>query len=186
MPDKRDLLLAALRRYKTNDVSEKNFIRETITFIEENPNCFERTNVAGHVTGSAWVLSPDGEKALLTHHKKLNRWLQLGGHSDGDPDTWHVALREATEESGIQNCCFVTKDIFDIDIHVIPENPQKGESAHTHYDVRFLLKAPTENFIVSAESNRLKWVTVQELDAMGKAISPAMRRMINKWQHLKR
>lgn len=182
--DKRDLLLTALRSYKTDFESEKAFIQEMIDFIEQNPNCFERTNLKGHVNGSAWVLSPDERKVLLTHHKKLNRWLQLGGHSDGDPNTWNVALREATEESGIQGIEFVMKEIFDIDIHTIPENPKKNEPEHKHYDVRFLLKAPTEDFIVSEESNSLKWVDKQELTTMASKseISAAMIRMMQKWQ----
>ena len=155
-----------------------------IDFIEHNPDCFERTNLEGHVNGSAWVLSPDEQKVLLTHHKKLNRWLQLGGHSDGDPNTWNVALREATEESGIQGIEFVIKEIFDIDIHTIPENPKKNEPEHKHYDVRFLLKAPTEDFIVSEESNSLKWVDKKELATMANKgeISAAMIRMMQKWQ----
>ncbi len=179
----RNLLLKALKTYKTEYETEKKFIHEMIDFIEQNPNCFERTNLAGHVNGSAWVLSPDEKKVLLTHHKKLNRWLQLGGHSDGNPDTWSVALREATEESGIKGIQFVIKEIFDIDIHTIPENIKKTEPEHKHYDVRFLLKAPTEDFIVSDESNSLKWVTAQELSSMAerKEISSAMERMAQKW-----
>ena len=117
----------------------------------------------------------------MTHHKKLNKWLQLGGHSDGDPDTWKVALREATEESGIDNIAFVTRQIFDIDIHTIPENLKKNEPEHKHYDVRFLLKAPTEDFVVSEESNFLKWVD----EAGQNEISPAMQRMMQKWKSRK-
>ncbi len=183
----RNLLLTALKNYQTNFETEKAFIPEIINFIKENPNCFERTNLSGHITGSAWVLSPDEKKVLLTHHKKLNRWLQVGGHSDGEDNTWNVALREATEESGILDIEFVTQEIFDIDIHTIPENPKKSEPEHKHYDVRFLLKALTENFIMSTESNSLKWATFQELSQMAERqeISPSMVRMADKWRRLK-
>lgn len=109
MTDQRDLLLSALRRYTPDDADEKRFLREITDFIKSNPHCFERTNQNGHVNGAAWVLSPDKQKVLLTHHKKLNRWFQPGGHSDGDPDTARVALREATEESGIPGIQFITK-----------------------------------------------------------------------------
>ncbi len=183
----RNLLLRALKTYKTNYESEQGFIQEMIDFIEKNPNCFERSNLSGHVNGSAWVLSPDEKKVLLTHHKKLNRWLQLGGHSDGEDNTWNVALREATEESGISNIQFVMKEIFDIDIHTIPENPKKNEPEHKHYDVRFLLKAPTEEFVMSEESNSLKWVSASELSSMASKgeISLAMVRMMDKWLNRK-
>ena len=120
---------------------------------------------------------------MLTHHKKLNRWLQLGGHSDGDNNTRNVALREATEESGISDISFMIQSIFDVDIHTIPENTTKNEPEHKHYDVRFLLKAPHESFIISEESNALKWVTKHDLLKMkqNKEISFSMMRMMDKW-----
>ena len=177
------LLLSALKKYKTEYKSEQPFVQEMIDFIEQNLDCFERSNLSGHITGSAWLLSPDEKKVLLTHHKKLNRWLQVGGHSDGESNTWNVALREATEESGIQGISFVIQNIFDIDIHTIPENTKKNEPEHKHYDVRFLLKAPTEKFNISEESNALKWVSAQELYTMGerKEISTSMLRMLHKY-----
>lgn len=183
--DKRDLLLNALKAYKTDFDAERPMVQETIDFINQNPNCFERTNLNGHITGGAWLLSPDGKKVLLTHHKKLGIWLQLGGHSDGDPDTWHVAFREATEESGIQGIEFVTRDIFDVNIETIPEYPKKNEPEHKHYDVRFLLKAPTEDFIVSDESDSLKWVDKEELAEMANKgeLTKAMMRLMQKWQN---
>ena len=186
MSDK-TLILTALKKYNTTFKNELPFIQEIINFIENTPNCFDRSNLEGHVTGSAWLLNPDKTKVLLTHHKKLNRWLQFGGHSDGESNTWNVALREATEESGIQNIQFVSSDIFDVDVHTIPENAKKNEPKHKHYDIRFLLKAPTEIFIVSDESNSLKWVTLQELLNMANRseISSSMIRMTEKWLVLK-
>lgn len=184
MTDKTSIL-TALKKYNTSFENEAPFIPEIINFIESTPNCFDRSHLKGHVTGSAWLLNPDGTKVLLTHHKKLNRWLQFGGHSDGESNTWNVALREATEESGIQKIQFVSSDIFDVDIHTIPENPKKNEPEHKHYDIRFLLRAPTEEFTMSDESNSLKWVTFQELSAMAerKEISPSMERMMKKWKN---
>ena len=181
----RQLLLTALKAYQTNDIREQKMLKQMINFVEQNSDCFERSNQAGHITGSAWLLSPDEKKVLLTHHKKLNRWLQVGGHSDGQNNTWDVALREATEESGIQNISFLIHDIFDIDVHAIPENKKKNEPEHLHYDVRFLLKAPTEDFIISEESNDLKWVSAQQLASMD-GISPSLFRMLQKWQQRNR
>ena len=93
----------------------------------------------GHITGSAWVVDPAGSRLLLTHHRKLGKWLQLGGHSDGEPDTLAVALREAREESGLR-VRPISNAVLDIDIHTIPA--LKGEPAHLHYDVRFALRRP--------------------------------------------
>ncbi len=179
----RELLLEVLRKYSTGYSSEKSFIEETIAFVESNEDCFERSNTKGHINGSCFVLSPDSKKTLLTHHKKLNRWLQLGGHADGDSNIWDVSLKEALEESGIQDISLVMEDIFDIDIHTIPANTTKGEGEHLHYDIRFLLRAPTEEFVVSDESHNLKWVNSEELEEMAqkKEIGTSIQRMHDKW-----
>ena len=184
----RNLLLSLLKAYHTDFEDEQKSLQEIIAFVEQYPNCFERSNLKGHITGSAWLLSPDGQKVLLTHHKKLNRWLQPGGHSDGDPDTRHVALREATEESGIFKIDFVMRDIFDVDVHTIPENPKKNEPEHKHYDVRFLLRAGTEDFVVSEESHALKWADKNDLYEMEKAgeINGSITRMAQKYNLAKK
>ncbi|MCP4354206.1 MAG: NUDIX hydrolase [Proteobacteria bacterium] len=179
----RKLLLDALKTYSTNYDSEKAFINEIIGFIEGNEDCFERSNSAGHITGSAFLLSPDGNKVLLTHHKKLSRWLQLGGHSGGDSNTWNVALKEAEEESGIDKISFVLKDVFDIDIQTVPTSVKKDVSEHKHYDVRFLLQASTEDFVISEESNSLEWVTSEDLSQMFQRgeTDISIQRMHEKW-----
>ena len=79
----------------------------------------------------------------------------------------------------------ILSSIFDIDVHAIPENKKKNEPEHLHYDVRFLLKAPTEDFIISEESNDLKWVSAQQLLSMD-GISPSLLRMLQKWQQKNR
>jgi 8-oxo-dGTP pyrophosphatase MutT (NUDIX family) len=137
-------------------------------FVGAHSDCFERSCVPGHVTGSAWVVSHDGGQFLLTHHRKLGRWLQLGGHSDGDPDTAAVALREATEESGIAGLTLaavggvvrehvsLVEGPLDLDAHDIPA--RGDEPAHVHYDVRFLVVAPPDAAVtVSDESLALRW-----------------------------
>ncbi len=130
--------------------------------IETEPRCFERDCYDdGHVTGSAWVVDPGGTRVLLTHHRKLGKWLQLGGHSDGEPDALAVALREAREESGLV-VRPISEAVLDIDIHTIPAS--KGEPAHLHYDVRFALRASSpERMRVSAESIDLAWVEIEDL-----------------------
>ena len=97
-------------------------------------------------------------RLLLTHHRKLNKWLQLGGHCDDNPDVAAGALREAQEESGIQNFTFIVPGIFDLDIHAIP-----GPCAY-HYDVRFLLEAEHANFLISDESHDVAWVPFAEIE----------------------
>ena len=122
------------------------------------------------------------KKSLLNFHKKLNRWLQFGGHSDGCPDTWEVALREAIEETGMKDIDFAMLDIFDIDVHPIPENLKKNEPEHLHYDIRFLLKAKSDEFVISDESNNLKWVNNEDIPHLYEIgeINASMYRMYKK------
>ena len=104
----------------------------------------------------------DRSRALLTHHFKLERWLQLGGHADGDTDILRVALREAREESGVNDIKPVSEAVFDVDVHPIPA--RGTEPRHLHYDVRFLLEAdPTTPLVISSESKDLAWVSFEEI-----------------------
>lgn len=138
-------------------------------FCADEPRAFDRDASTGHVTGSAFVLSPDLRDVLLTHHRKLDRWLQLGGHCDGICDVPYVALKEAYEESGLRRIEPLGHAVFDVDIHEIPEHA--GEGAHLHYDVRFLFRACTRDFVVSDESHALAWVTISDLEAVTDAPS---------------
>jgi 8-oxo-dGTP pyrophosphatase MutT (NUDIX family) len=138
---------------------ELPYLNQFTSFIASNENCFDR-ECKGHITGSAWILNQDGTQALLTHHKKLNKWLQLGGHADGDFDIAAVALKEAQEESGIGRFKFVLPGIFDIDIHPIPS------ACEFHYDIRFLLQvASDDTVIVSDESLALAWVSFDKMES---------------------
>jgi 8-oxo-dGTP pyrophosphatase MutT (NUDIX family) len=123
-------------------------------------------------------VNSSGDRVLLTHHKKLNLWLQLGGHADGECDILAVAKKEVEEESGLQDFIEVTCDIFDLDIHAIPE--RKGIPEHLHYDVRFAFRVTgSESFIVSDESHALAWVEISRVDEFTR--DPSMIRMANKW-----
>ena len=134
-----------------------------LRFYENTPNCFEKDNKKGHFTGSAWVVSPNRDSILMTHHKQLNMWLQLGGHADGKKDLIEVANREAIEESGIDSFRLLNDEIFDLDIHEFPSI--KKNPKHLHYDVRFLLEADPEKnkIIVSSESHDVKWIPIDNI-----------------------
>ncbi|MGJ8634551.1 MAG: NUDIX hydrolase [Luteolibacter sp.] len=134
--------------------------------------------MAGHITGSAWVVSEDGSEVLLTHHRKLGCWLQLGGHADGESDVFAVALKEAEEESGLKSFRAVGEGIFDLDIHPIPA--RKNEPEHLHYDIRYVLRAEgSHDYVVSDESHDLRWVKPEEVKHL--TTEPSMMRMVEKW-----
>ncbi|WP_181109186.1 NUDIX hydrolase [Xanthomonas arboricola] len=168
-----------LADYRARWPNEAELAEQFARLLDDATNPFLRERVEGHFTGSAWVVSADGTRTLLTHHRKLQRWLQLGGHADGDRDLAQVALREAQEESGLSGLRLADATIFDLDRHWIPA---RGEVAgHWHYDVRYVVMAGAdEAFEVSEESLALAWRPVAELLA-DPQLDPSMRRMAEKW-----
>ena len=147
-------------------------------FGQVHPDAFERSCVPGHYTGSAWLVSADGGRVLLTHHRKLDRWLQPGGHADGDADLARVALREAEEETGLTGL-MLEPGIYDLDRHRIPARGTDPE--HWHYDVRFVVRAlGSEQFTVSDESHALAWRPVVDV-AQDASADESVRRMALKW-----
>jgi 8-oxo-dGTP pyrophosphatase MutT (NUDIX family) len=175
---KRQHIIELLNHYNPSDV-EIPIKEEMLAFIQQHEDCFERSLEKGHITGSSWLLNKTEDKALLMHHKKLDKWLSLGGHADGDSDILAVAIKEAQEESGIESIEPVMPTIFDIDIHKIPAYSAIPE--HFHYDVRFLLKVTSdEYFKINSESKELCWIN-KNRDEL-RSCNPSIIRMFNKWQ----
>jgi 8-oxo-dGTP pyrophosphatase MutT (NUDIX family) len=164
MSDPRDPVLALLRAHagKPLDAHESAMAVDMIRFVETHADCAERSLQIGHLTGSAWIVDRDRKRTLLTHHRKLDKWLQLGGHADGELDLLAVAFREAQEESGLTRLRVIDASIFDVDRHLIPA--RKTEPDHWHYDVRFLIEAdPEEPFVISDESHDLAWIEIARM-----------------------
>lgn len=146
--------------------------------VREAGTAYRRERLEGHFTGSAWLVDGSGTRVLLTHHRKLGRWLQLGGHADGDADLARVALREAEEESGLTGLT-LEPGLFDLDRHWIPARPEVP--AHWHYDARYVVRAGEhEAFVVSEESLDLAWREIASL-VDDPAVDPSVRRMAAKW-----
>ena len=144
---------------------------------EYGVRAFDRATATGHVTASAWIVDPERTHAVLLHHRKLDRWLQPGGHVDGDRDVRRSALREAREESGLRSLRAIADEIYDIDVHRIPGRPDEPE--HDHYDVRFALEAdPREPLRGNAESHDVRWIALVDLERY--AIDESVRRLAAK------
>jgi 8-oxo-dGTP pyrophosphatase MutT (NUDIX family) len=168
-------LLDTLAAYRPIFPSEADVVDRICDLVRSHADCFDRRCRPGHITGAAWILSADRRRSLLTHHRKLDRWLQLGGHADGQWQLHEVALREAREESGMNAFDFVPVAgallPFDLDVHVIPARYDgEGrliEDAHEHHDVRFLLIAHAEQRILASdESHDVGWFTPDEVLAL--------------------
>lgn len=171
-------LIQALRRYRDQWQGDADVVAQFEDFAQTHADAFERSNPVAHFTGSAWLVSADGERVLLMHHRKLDRWLQPGGHADGDTDLARVALREAEEETGLAGL-HVDGGIFDVDRHRIPARADEPE--HWHYDLRYVVRASAdESFVVNAESHALAWRPVNEV-AADETLDTSLRRMARKW-----
>jgi 8-oxo-dGTP pyrophosphatase MutT (NUDIX family) len=158
----RQPLLNLLRSYAIHYPAEAATTGQFIAFVTAHENCFDRSLLIGHVTASAWVINQDGASVLLLHHLKLDKWMQPGGHCDGDPNTLNVAQKECFEETGIQTLPATTQ-IFDIDIHEIPQ--RKEIPAHLHFDVRYLMRPLPGSRITASETetNQVIWAPLKEI-----------------------
>jgi 8-oxo-dGTP pyrophosphatase MutT (NUDIX family) len=175
----RDRLASAFERYALRHPEESDTAHEFADFLGSAPAVFERVHAMGHFTGSAWVVSADGRRVLLTHHRKLDLWLQPGGHADGDEDLARVALREAEEETGVTGLHLEDGEIFDLDRHLIPA--RKLDPDHWHYDARYVVRCGAdEHYIVSEESHALAWREIHAV-ANDAGVDGSVRRMARKW-----
>jgi 8-oxo-dGTP pyrophosphatase MutT (NUDIX family) len=173
----RNILLDLLRKHKGFDEIEASMLAETIKFVKSNEDCFKRELAIGHVTGSAWILDKSHSFVLLTHHRKLDKWFQPGGHCDGDNDVLNVALKEAIEETGVVDIQLLSNEIFDVDVHEIPL--RKDIATHFHYDIRFLFEADKSiPLVISEESNDLAWVEISKVAELNN--SESITRMCRK------
>ena len=185
-------LIQSVIQYRSFNPSEEMRTEPFIDFFNRDLNWFDRATEFGHLTASGWVLSPDGQSVVLIHHRKLARWLQPGGHADGDTNLLRVAVREVEEETGLTELeCydatlrkFVPLNIdatelapFDLDAHLIPAT--SDFPAHIHFDYRFLFRSRSIA-LGSGDSGVLavKWFSVPEVERQIDEIG--IRRMANK------
>jgi len=173
----RESLIYALQSYSTPYIEEE-LLKTKFLELLDHPRSFHRDHLPGHITGSAWIVNEDYSKILLVLHARLGRWLQPGGHADGDENVLNVAMREAEEETGLKAIRILSPFVFDIDIHPIPA--RDDFPGHLHYDVRFLLQASEqETLMISDESSDLKWCPLNELATLT-GYAPSIMRMVNK------
>ena len=174
-------LRAALAGHRALDEQESADLRHIVRFVEGAADPFDRRNPEAHLTGSAFVVSEDGARVLLLHHRKLDRWLQPGGHADaGESSGEAVALREAREETGIRGLALHPRAPrpFDVDVHDIPA--RRDEPAHQHLDLRYLVLAPAQAAARPAprEARETRWFTWAELASLD--LDPGLVRGLGK------
>ena len=159
-----------MQRYLARFPSEKARLQPLLDRLVEPTDLFLRSSMSGHVTGSAFVVDARRDSILLVHHGTLDRWLQPGGHVDPDEGPRDGAAREVWEETGLQR--FTPSDWardpslpLDIDPHMIPANPARGERQHYHFDFRYLFIADSTQPLAAQEGEvkALRWSSIDSL-----------------------
>jgi 8-oxo-dGTP pyrophosphatase MutT (NUDIX family) len=172
-------LLDELRRYQPADAIEEGHHRSLMSHLVHAKSPLGRSRYRpGHVTAGLFIVDPRSQRLLLHHHRRLDRWLPMGGHLEGSESPAEAALREGREESGLRDLQLVSGDIFDVDKHVIPATEDEPE--HFHFDVRYVAQTnrPEAIAVDAGESKELAWF---ELDrALELMNDESSRRMVKK------
>lgn len=154
--------LNLLESYHPHDLEEQKAKTFICDFIRENTRYWSRETLSGHLTASAWITDSKQTRAVLLHHKKLDLWVQPGGHIDDEDATLlDASLREASEETGLNDLQPKLSSVFDLDVHRIPE--RKTEPEHWHLDVRYWFTTENMDLTISEESNELSWLSADEI-----------------------
>lgn len=146
------------------ECQDKKIILE---YIEKFPhNILLRENEFAHITSSGFILNKSLDKVLMIHHNIRNTWAWTGGHVDGDTDFLHVAIKEAKEETGINDVITLTENIVSIDILPVFGHVKKDKyvNAHLHLSIAYILIASEkETLIVKKDENSdVKWVSLDK------------------------
>ena len=166
------MLLDEIEHHRTTDVGQGATRTAMLAFGRAHPDALTRSCASGHFTTSALVVERGTQRFVVLHHAKLRKWLQPGGHADGEANTAASALREAQEETGLEGLV-VVRPVVDLDIHLV-EPP--GEQPHLHLDLRYLVLAPPGAPVVgNHESTDIRWATLGDLDALG--VDDGLRRL---------
>ncbi|AFM04636.1 NTP pyrophosphohydrolase [Bernardetia litoralis DSM 6794] len=182
-------ILDLLENYQTSFSEEIEFQKQIIDFLIQNDDFALRSNLIGQLTGSAWIVNRERTKVLLIHHKKLEKWLQIGGHIENTDQTIEeTILREVKEESGIKNLNLLSSSIYDIDIHTIPQKKEIAE--HLHFDIRLIIEADENETLIpqNEEILNIKWYSINEVQNLAKStlsINQSMKRMTDKMAKFK-
>lgn len=176
-----------LASYACGEGWEERTKQSMVYMLDNEPLCFTRQSLGGHFTASGWIINPQGTKAVMMHHKKLDMWLQPGGHCDGDTNTLNVALTEIHEELGIPKTAVTlynnAEDIFMVDMTIFPVG--KDGPAHIHYDFTYLFELDeTIELPGNPESHAIKWIGLQDI-TLENGFDPTTTKMAAKALKLK-
>ncbi|MBE6715718.1 MAG: NUDIX domain-containing protein [Ruminococcaceae bacterium] len=160
-------ILSQLKRFCPSDEKEAKDTELLMSLIKKDPSCFSREREEGHVTASAWIVNPEKTRVLFCYHKLYDSWSWVGGHADGEKDLRAVALKEAKEETGIENFT-VSRDILSVELLPVKGHIKKGKyvPSHLHYNATYLLEASeNEPLKINPDENTgLMWIDIKDIE----------------------
>lgn len=155
--------IEAYRPWNEQEAKDRELILEC---LRREPDIFTRKNVLAHMTASGWVVNPARDRVLMAYHRIFDSWSWLGGHADGQEDLLAVAVREVQEESGLQEVCPVSEDIFSLEVLTVDGHIKRGAyvASHLHLNVTYLLEASDEEAlsVKEDENSAVAWFGLQE------------------------
>ena len=154
--------------YNPETNQEENEKRVIIDYIKQFPeNILLRENEFAHMTSSGFIMNPELDKILFIHHKLYNTWTWTGGHADGDTDLYEIALKEASEETGVKHFKPLLEGMATLDIIPVFGHVKKGRyvCSHLHLNATYVLIAEEcEKLIVNEEeTSDVRWISINEL-----------------------
>lgn len=154
-------LIEDINRYQA-EFGQDDEVRQILAFMAEADNLFGRDSQGGHITCGAWILDPSLSKVILVRHRRLDRWIQPGGHIEIGETPFAGALREAEEETGIEDLVPWKNKLFNLSVHLFPQG--KDGPAHFHYDFRYLFIATGSSRIQATdETDGVVWVPLSRI-----------------------
>ena len=180
----RETFTQLVAEYTPDTPADLTLKARTLALLQTTPRPFSRLQYApGHITMSAIILDPKIASVLLVWHRKLNRWLQPGGHVETDEEPLAAALRETEEETGIpqRHLRPVIKGLIDIDVHRIPAWQQVP--THEHFDLRVLLLSEVTQIRAGSDAARVHWLNISSAD-VDRVLDASIVRALRKGQRV--
>jgi len=166
----KEKLIAQITNYFPVHEQEETDRKTMLDWLSRSEDISIRENLTGHLTASAWVVTPDRKKVLMAYHRLYDSWAWLGGHADGDWDLCRVAEKEAREESGIVHLRPVSPDPVSLEILVVAGHEKKGKyvPCHLHLNLTFLFEAEEDQTLSSKpdENTGVAWLNTDSLQEL--------------------
>ena len=165
----KEKLISQIQAYTTANEQETTDKATLLEWLSRPGDISLRGNLVGHLTASAWVVTPDRSRVLMAYHKIYNSWAWLGGHADGDWNLCQVAEKEAREESGIKNLRLVSENPVSLEILTVNGHKKKGKyvPCHLHLNLTYLFEAEPDQLLQSKpdENAGVAWIPMDELSS---------------------